>query len=123
MQKILSEQFSFYLVLVTCFMHVFCCGLPLLLSLGSIAAVLGSSGGEWLHPDWIEPYETALIIASGALLFITGAAQFIASRINCRTDGDCHHAPCDSKKRLAQRLYWVAVVLFAVNLGVTFLTH
>lgn len=123
MQKILSQQFSFYLVLVTCFMHVFCCGIPLLLSIGSIAMALGISGGEWLHPDWLHAYESTLVIASGAVLLITGMVQYISNRINCRTDGHCHHAPCDKKKRLAQRLYSVAVLLFVVNLGVTLLTH
>ena len=123
MQRILSQHFHFYLALATCLMHLFCCGLPMLLSIGTLAAIFGLSGGEWLHPEWLHDYETMLLIASGALLFITGAAQWISARINCRTDGHCHHEPCNNKKRLAQRLYIIAVGLFAVNLSIMLLTH
>ncbi len=123
MRAILTQQFSFYLVLATCAMHVLCCGLPLLLSIGSLAAIAGVSGNEWLHPHWLEQYEYGLIALSAAALIVTGGVQYAASRINCRTDGHCHHKPCDKKKRLAQRIYLIAAALFFVNLAVMLLTH
>ena len=123
MQRILSAQFNFWLVISTCIMHVFCCGLPLALSIGSIAAVLGLSGGEWVHPAWLSQYEMGLMAASGAVLAFTGMIQFISYRIDCRKDGDCHHEPCDSKKTLAHRVYFAALALFALNVAVTLLTH
>jgi hypothetical protein len=122
MQRILTQQFSFYLILATCAMHVLCCGLPLLLSIGSLATVAGAHA-EWAHPHWLEQYEFCLMAISGAVLLFTGAIQSISNRINCRTDGHCHHKPCDKKKALAQRVFWVAVVLYVANIVLLQLTH
>lgn len=119
----LHEKVTYSFIIGSSLMHVFCCGIPLLLTLFNVAAMFGMTSASILNNAWFEQFEEAAIIVSAVLLLITGALQYISYRINCRTDGACHHEPCDSKKRISQRIYWLAVLLFIMNLALHIFAH
>ena len=111
-------------VISSCLVHIFCCGLPLLMSITSLTALLGVSGGDLFGMSWMtHTHDHSLMIVSGVILFITGAIQWIGSRIDCRTDGQCVHEPCDTKKDYSRIIFYVACALYGVNLTVYLFAH
>tara|TARA_B100001123_G_scaffold59061_1_gene63746 strand:- start:1626 stop:1940 length:315 start_codon:yes stop_codon:yes gene_type:complete len=96
-------------------MHVFCCGLPLAMSLISLGTMVGVTGLQLPVFDWFGRNEPYIMAISGVLLLITGLMLAAAQRINCRTDGHCVHPPCDEKKDYTVLIFTVAVALYAGN--------
>lgn len=118
------KNISFSFVIISCFMHVFCCGIPLLLSITSVAAMLGVAGVKTFKLSWfIGSIEPQILMISGAILTISLAGQFISNRLDCHTDGHCIHEPCDKKKTFSERLLIIAVCLYVINLLVFFVLH
>ena len=117
------KSVSYTMVVGTLLMHVFCCGIPFVMSLVSLAASLGLSGVGAFDIPWIHQYETAILWVSGSMLAMTGLLQWIAERRNCVSDGGCHHEPCDSKKLTARQIYYIAVGIYLANLLLIQLTH
>lgn len=121
--RILAEKLTYTLVVSSALMHVFCCGIPLVLALMNLTATFGIAGAGAFHPAWFEQFEVTILVVSGLLLVVTGVVQFISNRVNCRTDGACSHQPCDKKKRLSKRVLQFAVILYVTNLVLFFATH
>lgn len=119
----LTQRFTYAIVLGSCLMHVFCCGIPLLLALTNIAAMFGIAGAGTLHSHWFEQFEVTVLVLAGGMLALTGLIQLVSNRINCRTDGHCSHEPCDKKKTLSQHMFTFAVLLFALNVLLFFASH
>ncbi len=113
MLKYLAPSF----VIMSCAMHLFCCGIPLLLSTTSLATALGISSGSLLEIEWFEAIEKKLIVVSGAILIATFAAQVISRRLNCYEDVGCCDKPCDDKKSISTYLFIGASFLYLVNLA------
>lgn len=125
MEKI--QRGIYWSVLASELTHVFCCGLPVVVSTLSLMASLGlisvlPTGIMALH-DIMHAYEMPLIIASAAVLALGWALHHISERLNCVKDSDCHHEPCAPKKKKASKVLWFATVLFAVNVSVYFGLH
>ena len=109
-------------VIISCLMHLFCCGIPLLLSVTSVTAMLGISSVSFFELEWLEAIEQELIIASGVVLFATIAAHIISKRLNCHGDAGCCDEPCDSKKSFVNRLLWFAGGLYLFNMVTLLIT-
>lgn len=103
-------------------MHVICCGVPLILSITSLAALLGVSGGGIIDHVWFEQYELGLMIMSGVVLLCAVVAHYVSKRINCLEDGVCVHEPCEPKKNMAGRVLLVSSAIYAMNL-MLFVAH
>ena len=111
------------LVVGSCLMHVLCCGLPLLLSISSVAALVGVTGGELVAHHWFEAYEVPALIGSGLLLGFTAVVHGLSRFIDCRRDGVCQHAPCSEKKRRSTRVLLVTALIYTVNVALYALSH
>ncbi|MCI5049904.1 MAG: hypothetical protein MRY32_06195 [Rickettsiales bacterium] len=109
------QRLAYSFVIGSCLMHLFCCGLPLLMSITSLAALVGITSGDLLGLSWFSHYSHEIMAFSGVVLVASIAVHIISSRINCRTDGDCVHEPCDEKKDYSRHLLVMATVLFVVN--------
>lgn len=101
--------------------HVFCCVLPTLFSLISLAAGLGlvtamPLGLEVLH-EVMHHWELPVILASGVVLLLGWGAHFLALKLDCRSTG-CGHGPCTPKKRKAGKVLKLATVLFVMNFAI-----
>lgn len=113
MLKYLAPTF----VIMSCAMHLFCCGIPLLLSVTSLATSLGISSGSVFEFEWFETIERELIILSGIILCVTIAAHMISRYLNCYEDAACCDTPCDNKKLISAYLLRGASLLYLVNLS------
>ncbi len=114
------QRFSTGFLVGTCLMHVLCCGLPLILSISSLAALLGVSGADVANHAWFEPYEAPIMIIAGALLLLCALSVGISKIIDCRKDGACEHAPCDKKKDLSVLILGISAVVYSANLALYF---
>lgn len=119
----LHDKLTYGVILGSCFMHVFCCGIPLVMSVVNMAALFGIVGGSAFHPEWFENIEVTVLAVAGVMLLISALLQEISRRIDCRQDVGCAHEPCDSKKSFSQRVFKISVVLYAVNLVLFLLVH
>ncbi len=117
------KKLSYSFLLSSSAIHVFCCGIPAVMSLFSITALFGLSGGIMMEPAWFNAIEFPLLVLSASLLALTGALHWISTRMDCRTDGHCVHPPCDSEKHRARIIYSVALGLFILNLIHYILAH
>lgn len=121
--RVSPERITLTLVISSCLMHVFCCGLPLLASLLNMAASLGIASAEVAHSEWFEQFERGAIALSAVMLVVTGIILYVSRRVDCRKQGMCVHPPCDNKKSMSLLIYRVTAVLFAVNLLIFSLGH
>ena len=119
----LHQRLAYTFVISSALMHVFCCGLPLMLTAANVAALFGIAGAGAIHAPWFEQIEVYVLVISGAMLAITGLIQYISNRIDCRTEGSCAHEPCDKKKHLSARIFQIALALYSLNLLLYFFSH
>jgi len=106
--------------------HVFCCVLPVLISVLSLLTGLGAasilpSALLDLH-EMMHRWEVPLIIFSGSVMAFGWVLYFISLKIDCHDTG-CHHGPCNPKKKNASRILAFASLLFAINIAVYFGLH
>ena len=110
------KTFSTFFVILGSLMHLFCCGLPLLLSITSLATTLGFSSLSIFEFEWFEPIENYVLIVMGIMLAATYLVNRSSKQIDCTEDGLCEHPPCDEKKDISGYLLKIAVVLYLVNI-------
>ena len=116
------KTFSTFFVILGSLMHLFCCGLPLLLSITSLATTLGFSSLSIFEVEWFEPIENYVLLVMGIMLALTYFVNRSSKKLDCTEDGSCTHPPCDEKKDISGYLLKIAVVLYLVNIT-TFLLN
>lgn len=121
------KQHAVLTIVLSEFVHVFCCGLPTMFSVLSIAVgmgVMGSMPGVivGMH-DALHYYELPIIVSSGLILFAGWGLYLYSRKIDCLTDGACSHKPCSPKKDRTKLFMIVATLLFCMNLFVYLLIH
>lgn len=98
--------------------HIFCCGLPTIVSAISLISGLGimasmPAGLAALH-DVLHAYEMPLIVFSGVMVSFGWVLHEISRRLDCRSTG-CGHPPCAPKKKRSTKLLMFATALFLIN--------
>jgi len=106
--------------------HIFCCVLPTIFSLVSLATGLGlvaamPAGLESLHA-MLHAWELPMIAVSGFVVSLGWGAHYLAIKLDCHDTG-CSHGPCGPKKRKAGRILRIATFLFAFNVTVYLFFH
>ena len=107
---------STYFIILGSLMHIFCCGLPLLLSFTTIAAVFGISSLSIFEIEWFEAIESYLLIIMGIMLALTYIINRFSTKLDCLESGFCAHPPCGEKKDISSYLLRFAIVLYFVNI-------
>ena len=106
--------------------HVFCCVLPMTVSLFSLLAGLGMASvmpaGLIAFHNFMHDYETRLIAASGIILLLGWGLHMLSLKLECLNTG-CHHEPCKPKQRKASKVLIIATALFTANLVFYFGFH
>lgn len=105
-----------YVIICSALMHIFCCGIPLLLSVTSLVNIVGISSLSIFEVDWFEAIESYIVLFSGVLLITTIAINQFSKKINCIESGACEHKPCDEKKHHSSYVLNIAIILYALNL-------
>ncbi len=106
--------------------HVFCCGIPLVVSALSLLTGLGVMsampvGLERLH-HIMHGYEFEMIVFSAVVLLAGWGLYLYSEHVDCHDTG-CSHGPCEPQKKRVNKVLIVATVLFLVNLVVFFGFH
>ena len=106
--------------------HLFCCGVPFVISILSLVANAGflaslPSGLEYFH-ELMHGYEKGLFVFSAFILLLGWGLHFVAKRMDCHSTG-CSHPPCDTKKTKSSWILIVATIIFVVNAASYFLFH
>lgn len=121
------QKTLFAAIIATEISHIFCCVLPTVFSVLSLLAGLGLVG---IMPLWLEELHThihdweIIIILSSGLIVATGwAVHIYASKMNCHEKSNCCHAPCDPKKKTANKVLIIATALFIMNISIYAVVH
>ena len=112
-----------WLVIASEASHLFCCILPTLAALLSLAVGVGllPTAFTILH-DVIHGYEIPIILFSGLMLGLGWWAYWLARKTDCHALGHDEHACHKTTDR--SRIYLViGTILFLVNLCVYFTLH
>jgi hypothetical protein len=116
----------FWTILTSETMHVFCCVLPLLLS---ILSLMGSIGVMSFVPasflafhEFMHEYERPVIVVSGLVLLLGWGLHWVSKKIDCHDTG-CAHEPCRPRKKSAALILKVASLLFVVNTSIYLIFH
>ena len=121
-----NKNKMYWTVLITQAGHIFCCGIPLLVSGLSLLTGIGMmsampSGLNALH-EVMHVYEVPMIMGSGLILLVGWGLHFYSERIDCLDTG-CIHEPCEKKKKVVSRVLYGATMLFLINILVFFGFH
>lgn len=124
MQRI--QRALFWTIMLSETMHVFCCVLPIVVSILSLLAGMGlmsvlPTGLMGFH-EFMHDYEWPLITTSGIILALGWGLQVLSRGLDCHNTG-CEHGPCSSKKVKSFVVLKVATVLFLVNTSVYLFIH
>lgn len=103
--------------------HIFCCVLPLIVSVLSLSTVAGGALGLSALHEHMHDYELPILIFAGIMLSVSAISLLIARRLDCASDACCSHAPCAPRKNISYKIFWVALILFGINCIVLFLEH
>lgn len=106
--------------------HVFCCVLPTLFSIISLAAGVGliaamPPGFDALH-EIMHKWELPIIAISGLVVLAGWGVHYLAVKVDCHDTG-CVHGPCGPKKHKAGTILKLATALFLANITVYLFFH
>ena len=115
-----------WLALASGLSHLFCCGIPFVVSVVSLVATTGffvslPAGLEYLH-DFIHGHEVLVLSVSGLILLLGWVLHAYAKSLDCRRTG-CDHPPCGSSKARSLGILVIATALFVVNAVSYFFLH
>ena len=113
-----AQSIFSWVVLASGLSHLFCCVLPVVFSLITLAIGLGTAPLwiEGLH-DAMHGWEKPLLIFSGVMVALGWGVHVIATKINCR-DTCCEQTDCQPKKNKAHKILKIATLLFVFNVAV-----
>lgn len=120
------QKTLFWTILATQSSHVFCCGLPGVVSMLSLLTGLGMVSTlppvlENLHES-IHQYEVPILIFSGVILVLGWALDAMSHKIDCHDTG-CTHPPCAPKKNSAHKILILSTLLFVINVAIYVFFH
>jgi len=105
--------------------HIFCCGIPAIAALISLGTTVGLAASLASNPfyQFVDAYHRELIMIAVSSVVLSGILNFIAWRIDCResakaslVQGHCAHADCTPKKTIGFKLFFMSLVLLALDL-------
>lgn len=99
--------------------HLLCCMLPTVAALMSLGTTLGLAATLADNPLYrlVDQYHTQLLIMAVLSVVVSGVLNYVSWRVDCRTDGHCHHPPCAPKKRTAQKVFIASCLLLVLDVS------
>ena len=110
------RTFTSSFIILGSIMHIFCCGLPLLLSFTSLATVFGISSLTIFEIEWFEAVEGYVLIISGVMLLMTFIIDRYSKQLDCSENEFCTHPPCGEKKNTYSYILRIAIILYFINI-------
>lgn len=109
--------FAYSLIIGCSLMHIFCCGIPLLITILGLSANLGfalSGAVDNSLFENFEKFEIEILIISGLVLLLAFAVKYKAGILNC-CKGEAKEF-CKKEERINGLFLKVSSVLYLVNL-------
>ena len=101
--------------------HIFCCALPVFVSIMSLlsgAGLVAALPPAWdMFHDQLHHWELHLIVVSGLVLAFGWGSYLVSRRLDCLSTG-CHHEPCGKQKKQAHLILKIATIIFLFNISV-----
>ncbi len=116
------QKTSNAIVLLSAFSHFFCCVLPTISSIVGLGASFGMVSTNLTFFKWFHEHEEQILVFSAIALTVSAIAQIISWRIDCHNSG-CEHGKCTPKKKVSNKIFTIAVVLFLINLTIHLMQH
>jgi hypothetical protein len=113
---------SKFLSLASLISHFFCCFLPGVISLITLITLSGATVitmEDFGIPEYVHE---KMIYISFVVLIVSGLANIVSYKIDCREMG-CVHGACAPKKSKYFKLYAYSVVFFLLNAVIHFTLH
>lgn len=111
------RRMAFSFIALSSLMHIFCCGIPLLLSLTSVVTLFGLSSTKLLHLSWfVGAAQEELLIISGIALVISFIALHAHDRTHANSEKPCASIACNEKKSISHWTIKVASGLYGMNI-------
>ena len=109
----LTRLFSSYFLLISCFCHFLCCGVPLSLSILSLSM---NTGLPYLlfNNISLESFEPVLLIISTLLLLILILSEINYKKNFC-ANNNCNDEVCDSKTKKIKTNIYLSSFLYLFN--------
>jgi len=124
MQKL--QTTIFYSILASELGHVFCCVIPTVLSILTLAASYGMvvtiPGFALSYHNYIHTWEHLIIAISAALLVLGWSLFALNARLQIKHDC-CSQTTCNKTRHKSKIIMIIATVLFLVNVSAYFLLH
>ena len=111
----LTRFISSYFLLLSCFCHFICCGVPFTLSILSLSTNIGLPY-LLLSSSSIEKIEPILIIFSTIILLLLILTEMHGKRISCTNQDDCEGVNCDAKQKKIRINIYLSSSFYLVNL-------
>ncbi len=111
----LTRFISSYFLLLSCFCHFICCGVPFTLSILSLSTNIGLPY-LLLSSSSIEKIEPILIIFSTIILLLLIFTEMHGKRISCTNQDDCEGEKCDAKQKKIRINIYLSSSFYLVNL-------
>ena len=113
---------SKFLSLASLISHFFCCFLPGVISLVTLVTLTGATVitmEDFGIPEYVHQ---EMIYVSFVVLIVSGLANIVSYKIDCREMG-CVHGSCAPKKSKYFKLYAYSVAFFLLNAVIHFTLH
>lgn len=116
--------FAYSLIISCSLMHIFCCGIPLLITVIGLGTNLGFAIGEFVNSPLLEKFErfeVEILLLSGAILALAFFIKFKARILNC-----CQTMAkdfCKKEEKINSLLLNISSVLYITNLLAFFVKH
>lgn len=115
------RQKTFWISIFSVLPHIFCCGIPAMVALISLGTTVGLAGALAANPlyNFVDTYHEILITVAVLAVVLSGFANFIAWRIDCRNaaHSTCAHDSCAPKKNSSLKIFVISCVLLVLDLA------
>jgi hypothetical protein len=113
---------AFTVSLLSLLPHIFCCLLPTVMAVASLGTTVGLATALGANPLYrlVDAYHIYFLGLAVTTVLISGAVNLVAWRLDCRTQGHCHHEPCAPKKSNALKVFFLSLALLAFDISYFF---
>ena len=112
---------TFWVSIFSVLPHIFCCGIPATMAIISLGTTVGLAGVLSSNPlyKFVDSYHEILITIAVTAVLISGLANLIAWRLDCRTaaHSSCAHDSCEPRKNNSLKIFLVSCLLLTLDLS------
>ncbi len=110
-----TKLITSYFLVIGCFCHFLCCGVPFFLSILSLSTNIGLPTVLFSNFSF-EKYEPIFLIFSTIILLLLVLLEMQSKKISCTNEDNCKDQTCDSKKNKIKINLYLSSFFYLFNL-------